>query len=73
MAMVTMIPSPDPLCAAAFGLTALLALRAEGAPGLGGFSLPGWLPMAVLALFALGSGVLAIADPLGFAESIAGS
>jgi hypothetical protein len=68
-----MMPSPDPLCAFALGLTTLLALGADQSAGANsGASPPAWLPLAALGLFALGSSVLGVIDPESFALAFAG-
>jgi hypothetical protein len=71
---VMMIPSPDPLCVLALGLTALLALRADP-PQVAwrGARLPAWVAPAVLAAFAVGSGVLGVIDPESLAVTLGAS
>jgi hypothetical protein len=64
-----MMPSPDPLCAFALGLTTMLALGADQSAGA---SPAAWLALAALAVFAVGSSVLGVTDPETFALAFAG-
>jgi hypothetical protein len=68
-----MMPSPDPLCALALGLTIMLAFSADRSPLADGISIPAWLPVAVLAAFAIGSSVLGITHAESFALAFAES
>ena len=67
------MPSSDPLCALALGLTTLLAISADRLPRAGGISVPAWLPVAALGAFAIVSSVLGITHPESFAAAFAGS
>ena len=61
------ISTPDPLCALALGLTALLAIggsRETRWPDVRpGASLPPWVPVTALTAFAAASSVLGVLHP----------